>query len=130
LQGNVLELTFEEGRFAAVFGLSSIEHIGLGRYKNDPIDSGGDFVTLQKVRDWLAPGGWCYFDVPYTPEGSGVFSGNKCRCYDDKTLAERFGPHAVLGYADLSVRGWIEKPTTNNTGARPYYYVAILIRKD
>ena len=130
LRGNVLELTFGDGRFGAIFGLSSIEHIGLGRYQNDPINSAGDWLTIAKVRDWLKPGGWCYFDVPYTPEGSGVYSGNKCRCYDDQTLTERFGAHEVLGYTDLAVSGWIEKPTKNNEGLRPFYYVALLIRKD
>ena len=130
LQGNVLEAKFDEGRFHAVFGLSSIEHIGLGRYQNDPINSAGDWLTIAKVRDWLAPGGWCYFDVPYTPEGSGVFSGNKCRCYDDQTLQERFGAHKVLGYTDLDVGGWIPKPTQNRDNQRPFWYVALLIRKD
>jgi len=113
----------------AVVSLSAIEHIGLGHYDSDPLDPHGDIKTIQRVRDWLRPGGFCYFDVPYTPEGYQVI-GTKCRCYDDQRLLERFGPHEVLGYTDLSVNGWIEKPTRNNANGRPFGYVALLIRKD
>lgn len=111
--------------------LSTIEHIGLGHYEQDPIDPYGDIKVVQRVRESLAMGaidGWFYFDVPYAPEGYWV-KGTKCRIYDDQALRERFGPHEVLGYTTVSVDGWIEKPITNATGPRPYYYVALLVRK-
>lgn len=108
-------------------GISSIEHIGLGHYDNDPVDPYGDIKTIQRLRDHVTD--FIYFDVPYAPEGYWV-KGTKCRIYDDQSLKERFGPHEVLGYTTGSVDGWIEKPTTNATGPRPYYYVALLVRKD
>ncbi len=113
--------------------LSTIEHIGLGHYESDPVDPYGDIKVVQRVRDVLNFGGsvdgWFYFDVPYAPEGYYQL-GTKCRIYDDQALFERFGPHEVLGYTDPSVNGWIQKPTKNHEGSRPYYYVALLIRKD
>jgi hypothetical protein len=129
LRGDVLEVEFPAQHFAAVCSLSAIEHIGLGRY-GDPIDPIGDVKTLMKAQQWLEPGGWCYFDVPYTPEGYHVLKTNKCRCYDDTALQARFGAHDVLGYTDPDVRGWVEKPTRNFTGPRPYWYVALLVRKE
>lgn len=128
LQGDVLQLKLGKERFAAVLGLSSVEHLGLGRY-GDPFGQYGDIETVHKAKGWLTPDGWFYLDVPYTPEGFQVFGTNKCRCYDDAALTARFGPHQVLGYTDLNVSGWIEKPVTNNGGSRPFYYVAILIRR-
>lgn len=109
--------------------LSAIEHIGLGHYEKDPIDPYGDIKTVQRVRDHLRPGGFFYFDVPYAPEGYWQ-KGTKCRIYDDRALRERFGPHEVLGYTTASVDGWIDKPTTNAADHRPYYYVALLVKKD
>lgn len=112
------------------FGLSSIEHIGLGNYERDPMDPYGDVKVMQRLRDHLLPGGFIYLDVPYAPEGYFVY-GTKCRVYDDQSLLERFGPHEVLGYTDQPVSGWIPKPATNCTDPRrPFYYVALLVRKD
>lgn len=113
----------------AWISLSAIEHIGLGHYEKDPVDPYGDIKTVQRLRECLVSRGFLYFDVPYAPEGHWQ-KGTKCRIYDDQSLRERFGPHEVLGYTDPSVNGWIEKPTKNCNGPRPYYYVALLVRKD
>lgn len=110
-------------------GISSIEHIGLGHYEKDPVDPDGDTKAVLRLKSHLQTDGWIYFDVPYAPEGYHQI-GTKCRVYDDQALRERFGPHEVLGYTNPSVDGWIDKPTTNHQGQRPYYYVALLIRKD
>lgn len=108
--------------------ISTIEHVGLGHYDMDPIDPYGDIKTVQRLREWLTEDGFLYFDVPYAPEGYYV-DGTKCRVYDDQALTERFGPHEVLGYTLPSVNGWIEKPTRNCAAPKPYYYVALLVRK-
>lgn len=112
----------------AFIGISSIEHIGLGHYDNDPGDYFGDIKAIQRLRDHLQRGGFIYLDVPYAPEGYWTF-GTKCRIYDDRALLERFGRHEVLGYTTPAVEGWIEKPTRNHVEAgRPFYYVALVIR--
>lgn len=127
LQGDILQQAWPRGSFDVIVGLSTFEHIGLGHYEGDPIHVDGDIALAQKVRDWLTPGGWCYFDVPYAPEGYYV-KGTKCRVYDDAHLFERFGPVQVVGYTLPSVTGWIEKPTRNCDAPKPYYYVACVIR--
>jgi SAM-dependent methyltransferase len=129
IQADVLTVDFPPESFDAVCSLSAIEHIGLGRYR-DPIDPDGDITAVQRVREWLKPGGFFYFDVPYTPEGYFHFDGTKCRCYDDQALLERFGPHEVLGVATSHCEAWIETPKANHPGARPWWYIALLVRKD
>lgn len=109
-------------------GISSLEHVGLGHYEMDPIDPYGDIKAVQRLRDALAPGGFLYFDVPYAPEGYWQ-KGTKCRIYDDRSLTERFGPHDIVGYFNPSGCE-IDKPVKNCSGDRPYWYVALLIRKD
>lgn len=113
----------------AFVGISSIEHVGLGNY-TDPVDADGDMKAVRRLKDALAPGGFLYMDVPYAPEGYWQL-GRKCRIYDDASLFTRFGPHAVLAYADPSGNE-MEKPTKNrNTkDGRPYWYVALFLRKD
>jgi SAM-dependent methyltransferase len=130
-EANVLTVEHHSDfNYDAIVSLSTIEHIGLGRY-GDPVDEYGDIKAVQRLRDWLRDDGFFYFDVPYTPEGYGLLDVNKCRCYDDASLLERFGPHEVLGYANPNVDGWVEKPEKNHEGLRPYWYVALLIeRKD
>jgi len=109
--------------------LSAIEHIGLGHYKADPKHPYGDVVTIARVRDWLKPGGWCYFDVPYDPRGYRV-STTEYRAYDDAAIVDRFGPDVeVLGFTTHQVDGWIEKPTKPAGPPRHFYYVALLLRR-
>jgi len=55
--------------FDAVVSISAIEHIGLGGYENAPEDAEGDIKTMQRVHEWLRPGGWCYLDVPFQEHG-------------------------------------------------------------
>lgn len=135
-QGNILDAAIMVAD--AYVSISAIEHVGLGHYQRDPVDPYGDIKAMQRVRDamgcWslidtaVRPAPFFYFDVPYAPEGYFV-KGTKCRVYDDQALQERFGPHKVLGYTLPSVNGWIEKPTRNCDGPKPYYYVALLVRK-
>ena len=129
-QADILTASIPSGTsYDAVIALSTVEHIGLGHYDRDPIDPYGDIKAVQRVREYIHRNGFFYFDVPYAPEGYFV-KGTKCRVYDDQALKERFGPHKVLGYTLPSVDGWIEKPTVNCQQPKPYYYVALLIRKD
>lgn len=127
LQGDILEQPWLPCTWDVIVGLSSFEHIGLGHYEHDPVYVDGDMRLLERIRCWLKPGGWCYFDVPYRPQGY-LVDGTKYRAYDDAHLFERLGPVKVLGYTTSSVNGWIEKPTQPPTNGKPYYYVACLIR--
>lgn len=52
-------------RFDLVLGISSIEHFGLGYYK-DKSDESADYKTLQKIRRLLKPSGRVVITVPYS----------------------------------------------------------------
>lgn len=128
IEGDILAQPFAPASFDAIVSLSTIEHIGLGHYHSDPKAEDGDVRTVALMRSWLTPGGYAYFDVPYTPEGFFLLRGTKCRCYDDAALAQRFGPHRVLGYTNCGGEAWIDQPAANRADtARPYWYVALLI---
>ena len=88
IRGDVLTHDFPEASFDAVVGVSSIEHIGLGHYSQDPLDVDGDRHCLERVVKWLKPGGWVYADVPYDPAGYFVH-GTAYRVYDEAALASR-----------------------------------------
>ena len=89
IQGDVRVQTFPEA-FDCIVSISAIEHIGLGHYKKDPVDVDGDIVTLAKCWDWLKPGGWLYFDVPWN-SGADAYQvvGTSHRVYDDAALRSR-----------------------------------------
>jgi SAM-dependent methyltransferase len=76
-----------DGQFDAIVSLSAIEHVGLGHY-GDPKDDYGDTLAVSRVHEWLKPGGWFYFDVPYDPTRYWL-QGTKCRVYDDRAIWER-----------------------------------------
>ena len=66
----------------------AIEHIGLGSYDQDPLDADGDTVTMARAYTWVKPGGWCYLDVPYRPQGPYSVNSN-FRAYDPEALQTR-----------------------------------------
>src|SRR6185503_14384694 len=68
MRGNVLEQSFERRCFDAVVLISALEHIGLGHYEKDPTDADGDIACMRRVWQWLKPGGFVYFDVPWNPD--------------------------------------------------------------
>ena len=128
-QGDILAQDYPPQSWDVIVGLSSFEHIGLGNYEHDPLRADGDMALVDAVREWLRPGGWCYFDVPYRPEGY-LQHKQRWRAYDDLSLWQRLQitPNNVLGYTRASVDGWCPKPVTPSTDQKPFYYVACLIR--
>jgi SAM-dependent methyltransferase len=87
IRGDVLSIDFPDASFDAVVGVSSIEHIGLGHYDNDPLDPDGDRHCMERVVRWLIPGGVFYADVPYGP--AYALEGTSHRVYDDAALQSR-----------------------------------------
>lgn len=87
-RANVLAAEFPPDSFDAVVGISSIEHIGLGHYDDDPLDVDGDRHTMERVVRWLKPGGFVYCDVPYDMRGYRVCETSH-RVYDDQAILDR-----------------------------------------
>lgn len=95
IQGDICKQEFEHGSFDLIVSVSAIEHIGLSHYFTvegvpDPVQSGGDVITLNKCWDWLRPGGWIYFDVPWNAGADAyVVHGTSHRVYDDAAVELR-----------------------------------------
>lgn len=75
---------FPSASFDAIVSVSTIEHIGLGGY-GDPRHPDGDTIAMGRLRSYLKPDGWMYFDVPY---GAYEVHGS-WRRYDEATLQQR-----------------------------------------
>ncbi len=85
LRDDVLTHVFPSQSFEWIVLVSALEHIGLGYYQ-DPRDSQGDSKVIRSAYDWLAPGGWLYFDVPW---GETYSVKPKHRTYNDASVKSR-----------------------------------------
>jgi SAM-dependent methyltransferase len=101
IQGDVLTQEFPDASFDVMVGVSSMEHIGLGHYDQDPLDVDGDVHAMARVVRWLKLGGWVYLDVPYEPAGYRV-EGTSHRVYDDAALQARLLPGLTIRQRWLS----------------------------
>lgn len=95
IHGDVLAHDFPDASFDVVVGISSIEHVGLGHYDNDPLDAQGDQHCMERVVRWLKPGGWVYLDVPFSMDGYRE-CGDEYRVYDWPAVHSRLLPWGVL----------------------------------
>jgi SAM-dependent methyltransferase len=61
--GTLEDLPFEDNFFDIVTAISTIEHVGLGRY-GDAISPNGDIVAIDEIYRVLKPGGKVIFTIP------------------------------------------------------------------
>ena len=129
IQGDVLTHDFAPASFDCIVGISSIEHIGLGHYESDPTADDGDIRCMQRVAEWLTPGGWVYLDVPFNAAGYFV-KGTKCRVYDSVELLLRLVPRAMRvsarWYADRDGKPLADPPFRDG---QDFDYAALLLTK-
>jgi SAM-dependent methyltransferase len=64
ITGDIRHTEFPNDFFKTVTAISTIEHIGLGRY-GDPIDSRGDKEAINEIKRILMRGGELLLTVPY-----------------------------------------------------------------
>lgn len=88
IKGDVMTHAFPPASFDWIVSISAIEHVGLGHYSADPRREDGDTVAMTRAYDWLTPGGWLYFDVPYNPAKYEVVRTSH-RVYDDAAVVDR-----------------------------------------
>ncbi len=67
--------------YDAAFSISTIEHIGMGRY-GDPVDRDGDRTTLIRMARALRPRGHLYLTVPFGPVAEIAWQ----RTYDTRSM--------------------------------------------
>ena len=102
--------------FDAIVAVSTIEHIGLGSYENDPLDPDGDTHTMERCARWLKPDGFLYLDVPYRPEGPYAVTSN-FRAYDEPALQSRL------------IGGWRERYRRVIPAGGDGPYIALVLEK-
>ena len=114
IQGDILCTPFPNGFFDVVIAVSTIEHIGLGAYR-DPIHENGDVKAVQEIYRILKAGGSFIVTTPFAGEyklakwrGGGVE-----RYYDADTirkLLEGFHVKAQDFFISKSRFNWISVP--------------------
>lgn len=120
---------FDDNSFEAVILLGSLEHFGLGFY-GDPVNDLADAQTLWNICRWLVPGGWCYYDVPWTPQQFYITENRHFRVYDDAKL--RALDHGYLRpvsrmYAHGETDAY--QPIRPTQPTTPFWYVQRLVEK-
>lgn len=113
--------------FDAVVMLGALEHFGLGFYGDD-IGEGHDHDAMVCARNWLKPGGFVYFDVPYQPQGFRVAENRHFRMYDDAAVTARLivpglrEVARVYSEPEPTAGTWVERPGCDKV---PYWFVAV-----
>jgi hypothetical protein len=132
IKGAAEQQEFLPDSFEAVICLGSLEHFGLGFY-GDPINAEADVETAMKVHGWLVPGGWWYYDVPWTPMAKGhyVTENNHFRVYDDSSIVDRLdiymSPRKRM-YAHGETNA--HQPIRPDGPTTPFWYLQRLVEKD
>jgi len=63
IQGDITHMPFDDEFFDVVMTISTIEHVGLGRY-GDPIAPDGDKEAMHEIERVLKPGGQLIMTIP------------------------------------------------------------------
>jgi 2-polyprenyl-3-methyl-5-hydroxy-6-metoxy-1,4-benzoquinol methylase len=74
----------EGGPFQAIICVSTIEHIGVGAYDQDGVDTRADLAAVRRLHELAAPGGLLILTTSYGRSGADEFS----RTYDQRGLDE------------------------------------------
>lgn len=74
VQGDICRAPFPDGSFDVVTAISTLEHIGLGRW-GDPLHEDGDKKAVEEIARILKPGGRAIFAIPFGKERTVVYWG-------------------------------------------------------
>jgi hypothetical protein len=120
---------FPESTFDAVVLLGSLEHFGLGYY-GDPTGEAKDIHAVGNAARWVVPGGWVYYDVPWTPAEGYTAENRHYRVYDDYQIATRLTSTLVpqcRAYAHGETTIWQDARPTSP--ASPFWFVQRWLRR-
>ena len=103
LQGDILELPLEDGRFDLVINCSAIEHVGIaGRYGVTEGRADGDLAAMARLRSLLKPGGLMLLTIPI---GTDAVFAPWHRVYGPERL-----PRLLQGFTAESREFWLKDP--------------------
>lgn len=131
VKADLKKLKFKTGSFDCVTAVSTIEHVGLPRFREE-INRDGDIDAVQELVRVLKNNGLFILTFPYAPKYK-VWS-NKCRFYDQARLAlltkglkiikkQYFGP--IGGYHNFGE--WTEHMANTKKFGREGGYCTICI---
>jgi ubiquinone/menaquinone biosynthesis C-methylase UbiE len=119
VQGDIRKTTFLNNYFDTITVISTIEHIGLGRY-DDPLASEGDKETLGEIKRILKYGGQCLFTIPcgkdticFSKEGTPMG-----RVYSTNSLIRLLDGFSIYELAYIVKKGRIWYPASMSDAER------------
>jgi hypothetical protein len=92
IQQDINTVTQPGGRFDVIINISTIEHVGLGRY-GDPFDPDADIRAMLRLRNWLRLFGRHILTLPV---GVDAVIGHYHRVYGDMRLWQLLDGWAIL----------------------------------
>lgn len=101
VQGNILELPFDDGAVESLSCLHVIEHIGLGRY-GDPLDPQGHVVAAKELSRVLRSGGTLILG---TPVGREKLCFDAHRIFDPETVINMFSSLELVEFSLIDDHG-------------------------
>ena len=117
--GTLENLPFKNNFFDVITAISTIEHVGLGRY-GDPISPEGDIHALREIERVLKPGGKLIFTIP-----SGIdticYSEQKVplhRVYSSQKLNKMLSHFLFFEISYIIKKNGIWRPGTESDAAR------------
>lgn len=113
VKGDITRMPFLDHFFDAVTAISTVEHVGLGRY-GDPLIAGGDRQALREIRRVLKPESRLIITVPcgrdticYSNEGIAL-----CRVYSPSSLLTLLDGFQVEELSYVVKRGRVWAPAS------------------
>ncbi len=99
-KGNFIDTGLLSNSVDLVTIISTLEHVGLGRYGDFP-DKDGDIKTMEEIKRILKVGGHCVLTIPY---GYPTVIYNSNRIYDDGRLEKLLHGFQII-YKEYSYEG-------------------------
>ena len=96
IQADINEIE-QPGRFDVITSISTLEHVGLGRY-GDPVGPAFDLRAMERMRLWMRPLARMYMTIPI---GQDAVIGHYHRVYGEERL-----PRLLEGYRILKEQYW------------------------
>lgn len=130
IKGPAEAQAFEPNSFEAVICLGSLEHFGLGFY-GDPVNEHAQPLVAENVGMWLVPGGWWYYDVPWTTDKSYITENRHFKVYDDKEIEVLDGYGFLRPLRRMYAHGETnaEQPIRPTSPTVPFWYLQRLVEK-
>lgn len=101
IQGDILDLPFDDNSIKSLSSLHVIEHIGLGRY-GDPLNPDGSILALKEIQRILTVNGSLYIGVPIGRERVMFWAQ---RIFNPKTIIKELSKLELIEFSAVDDKG-------------------------